>query len=245
MTIRKRLIAAGVATFLAGILLTFPARTAYMWFDSSHLRLSGISGTIWNGAATEGSVSGFYLQGLQWSFKPLSLFKAQLLYRVESDTAFGSFSADAGTSIGGDVVLRDLDSDFALQEFSDHFQLQGFEGALQVRIESLVLRSGVPVEAFGRIRLANLLARRISPTVIGDYQADFTSGAEGIIGTVEDVSGVLDIAGTIIIGSDRSYSFVGKISAAADAPRGLTDQLRMLGSPDQHGQREFRIEGQL
>jgi general secretion pathway protein N len=241
----KRFIAVGVATFVAGIVLMFPARTAYTWFAPPELRLSGIAGTVWNGTATEGHFSGIYVHGLTWKFSPLPIFRGRLIYSIEAGTAFGSVSCDAGVSVTGDVLIQDLDSTFSLQQFREHFQLQGFDGTLHVRLESLVLRDGIPTEAKGSIQLANLMARQLSPDVIGDFQADFSTDEDGIVGSVEELAGVLDVAGIIRIGSDRNYSFIGKVAALTNAPRGLTDQLRMLGSADDRGQREFRIEGQL
>jgi hypothetical protein len=241
----KRFIAIGVATFVAGIVLMFPARTAYIWFAPPELRLSGIAGTVWNGTATEGHVSGIYLHNLKWKFSPLAIVRARLMYAIESSTAFGSISCDAGVNLTGDVLIQDLDSTFSVQQFRDNFQLQGFDGTLHVRLESLVLRDGIPTEARGNIRLVDLMARQLSPNVIGDFQANFSTDEAGIVGSVEELSGVLDVAGIIRLENNRNYSFIGKVAALPDAPRGLTDQLRMLGSADDRGQREFRIEGQL
>jgi general secretion pathway protein N len=245
MSVRSRLIAAGAATFILGMMLTFPARIAYSWFAPPDLRLSGISGTIWRGQAIEGTAAGIYLRDLKWKFLPWSLLRGRLAFAVDSDTALGSAQGDVGIGAGGAININNLDSSFSLDAFRDLFQLQGFEGLLQVHFESLVLADGVPTEARGSIRLSNLMARQISPLVIGDYQADFTSGDDGIVGSVEDLSGVLDVAGTITVRSDRSYSFVGKVAALPEAPPGLTNQLRFLGSPDERGNREFRIEGHL
>jgi general secretion pathway protein N len=242
---RKWLIVAGLATFVAGLTLAMPARTAYTWFAPDDLRLSGISGTIWNGAATEGSVGSVYLRNLHWSFSPLALLKGRIACFVESDTSFGSISGEAGVNVAGKIILSNLDGTLSLQAFSNQFQLQGFDGTLQAQFERLTIDAGLPVEATGNIRLLNLLAPNISPLVIGNYQADFSSNADGITGSVEDLGGVLDVAGVISIGRDRSYSFVGKVAALPDAPRGLADQLRLLGSADDRGQRDFRIEGQF
>lgn len=241
----KRFIAVGVATFVAGIVLMFPARTAYTWFAPPELRLSGFSGTIWSGAASEGHVSGIYLHGLKWKISPLSILGARIMYAIEAGTAFGPVSGRAGMNASGAIVIEDLDSTLAVQQFRDLFQLQGFDGTLDVHLESLVLRDGVPTEAKGTIRLSNLMARQLSPNAIGDFQADFSSDDDGIVGSVEDLGGVLDVAGIIRIGNDRNYSFIGKVAASPDAPRGLSDQLQMLGPADDRGQREFRIEGRL
>ena len=245
MTTPKRLIAAGLATFIAGIAVTFPARIAYNWLAPPGLRLSGISGTVWNGAAAEGSASGLYLRDIRWHVLPKALFRGRLAYSIESDTSFGSIRSDVGVTIGGAVVLNRLDSVFSLQAFGDQFQLQGFDGTLNVRFDTLVVRNGFPTDAVGTVRLSNLMARQISPDVIGDYQAEFTSGPNGVTGNVEDLGGVLDVAGSISLSNDRSYAFTGTVAALPGAPRGLTDQLRLLGSADAQGRREFRIEGQL
>lgn len=245
MAINKRFVAAGAATFIAGIILMFPARAAYTWFAPPELRLSGISGTVWKGSAAEGNAGGLYLRDLRWRFLPSSLFRVNLVYAIESATAFGTINCDAGVTFAGNVVVRNLDSRFSLQEFRNQFQLQGFDGSLHVQLESLELQGGVPVAARGNIRLENLMARQLSPDVIGDYQADFTSDDSGIVGAVQDLDGMLDVAGTISIDSDRNYSFIGKIAALPNAPGALTDQLRLLGSADDRGYREFRIEGQL
>jgi general secretion pathway protein N len=245
MLTKKRLMAAGLATFIVGVLLTFPARVPYGWFSSPDFRLSGISGTVWRGQAAEGFAAGIYLRDLQWSFQPLSIFRGRLAYRVESNNTFGTVRSVVGVGLSGAVTLEDFASTSSLQEFRDMFQLQGFDGTLQADFESIVLENGFPTTATGSVRLSNLLAPQLSPHAIGDYRAEFTTSPDGILGQVEDSGGVLDVAGTIVLGLDRSYSFVGTVAALPDAPPGLSNQLRFLGSPDARGYRDFRIEGRL
>lgn len=245
MLTKKRLLAAGLATFIVGILLTLPARVPYGWFSSPDFRLSGISGTVWRGQAVEGFAAGIYLRDLQWSFQPLSILHGRLAYLVESNSTFGTVRSVAGVGLSGALTLEDFAGTSSLQEFRDMFQLQGFDGTLQADFESIVLENGFPTAATGSVRLSNLLAPQLSPLTIGDYRAEFTTNPDGILGLVEDSGGVLDVAGTIVLGLDRSYSFVGTVAALPDAPPGLSDQLRFLGSPDARGYRDFRIEGHL
>ena len=65
----QRLILAGIATLVIGLIITFPARVAYQWFAPAELKLSGISGSIWHGAAAQGSAGGVYLTNVEWSFR--------------------------------------------------------------------------------------------------------------------------------------------------------------------------------
>ena len=69
----KRLVLAGIITFVVGLIITFPARVAYQWFAPAELKLNGISGSIWRGTATQGSAKGIYLTDINWSFRPLGL----------------------------------------------------------------------------------------------------------------------------------------------------------------------------
>ncbi len=242
---KKRLIAAGLATFIIGLVITVPARVPYGWLAAPGFQLAGVSGTLWRGQAPEGTVAGLYLRDLQWRFEPLSMLHGRLAYRIESNSTFGIIRSVVGLGPSGAITVQDFDGSFPIQEFRDLFQLQGFEGTLHVNFESVVIEHGFPTAATGTVRLSNLFAPQLSPRTIGDYRAEFTSNADGIRGLVEDSGGVLDVAGTISLGPDRSYSFVGTVAALPEAPAGLTSQLSFLGSPDERGYRDFRIEGRL
>jgi hypothetical protein len=85
----------------------------------------------------------------------------------------------------------------------------------------------------------------LSAGALGDFRAQFVTNDGAISGTVEDLSGVLDVIGTISISPDRSYSLVGDVAARPGAPPSIEQQLRFLGSADERGFRQFRFEGQL
>ena len=69
----KRTIVAALVVFLIILVMTFPARVAYRWLGPDALLLGGLSGSIWNGAATEGWVGGAYLRDITWHCLPTSL----------------------------------------------------------------------------------------------------------------------------------------------------------------------------
>jgi hypothetical protein len=90
-----------------------------------------------------------------------------------------------------------------------------------------------------------LILRALAPSALGDFRAVLQTNDGVISAVVEDVSGVLDVNGNLVLQSDRTYSFVGQVAASANAPAAVVEQLRFLGSPDQQGLREFRFEGSL
>ena len=242
---RKRTILIGIATFLIGTLLLFPARVAYQWFVPEPMKLSGIDGSIWNGKASAGMVGGTYFTNLQWSFKPLALLTGQLAFDTSVTTAAGEISTAAGVGITGSVSLTDLDASLSLAMVHPALKANRIDGTVNIQLQSLVLKNGWPIEAEGSIGVGNLSAGAAGPDSLGNFLAEITTEDSGIVGLVEDAGAVLDVTGTLLLTDDRSYSLVGYVGANSDTPASINQNLRFLGSPDQNGQRQFRFEGTL
>jgi len=242
---RKRLVLAGIATFVIGLIITFPARVAYQWFAPDDFKLSGINGSVWRGNAAQGTAGGVYLADVNWSFRPLGLLGGKIEFASSSKLASGFFDANVAVGIGGSLTLSDVAGALALDTLADVLPLSGIEGDVSVQFEELVVENGIPVEATGTLNIANLVSRYLSPTRLGDYKAEFQSQEDGILGSVESLRGVLELAGTITLSRDRTYKFTGKVAATPAAPINIAQQLQLLGSPDAEGMRDFRIEGQL
>ena len=242
---RKRLVLAGIATFVIGLIITFPARVAYQWFAPDDFKLSGINGSVWRGNAAQGTAGGVYLADVNWSFRPLGLLGGKLEFASSSKLASGFFDANVAVGIGGSLTLSDVAGALALDTLAGVLPLSGIEGDVSVQFEELVVENGIPVAATGTLNIANLVSRYLSPTRLGDYKAEFQTQDDGILGSVESLRGVLELAGTIKLSRDRTYKFTGKVAATPAAPINIAQQLQLLGSPDAQGKREFRIEGQL
>jgi general secretion pathway protein N len=242
---RKRLVLAGIATFVIGLIITFPARVAYQWFAPDDFKLSGINGSVWRGNAAQGTAGGVYLADVNWSFRPLGLLGGKLEFASSSKLASGFFDANVAVGIGGSLTLSDVAGALALDTLADVLPLSGIEGDVSVQFEELVVENGLPVEATGTLSIGNLVSRYLSPTRLGDYEVEFQTQDDGILGSVESIRGVLELAGTIKLRRDRTYQFIGKVAATPAAPINIAQQLQLLGSPDAQGKRDFRIEGQL
>ena len=242
---RKRLIIAGIATFVIGLIITFPARVAYQWFAPGDLKLSGINGSIWRGNAAQGTAGGIYLADVNWSFRPIGLLGGKLEFATSSKLASGFLDANVAVGIGGSLTLSDVAGALALDTLAGVIPLSGIEGDVSVQFEELVVENGMPVEATGTLNIANLVSRYLSPTRLGDYKAEFQTQDDGILGSIKSIRGVLELAGTIKLSRDRTYQLTGKVAATSAAPINIAQQLRLLGSPDAEGMRDFRIEGQL
>jgi general secretion pathway protein N len=241
----KRLVALGILIFFGVMLATLPARVAYNWGNPAEFRLSGISGSIWSGSAAEGVAGGAYVRNITWQFKPMSLLSGKIGFKTSSNPASGSMSADVAVSPGGDLTLSDLSGNVPLDLVHPAFQQNGIRGDIALQFEAVLISNGIPVAAQGTVTVSDFFVPDLSSSRIGDFRAEFQANDGNVTGRVEDVSGMLDVSGTINLYADGNYSFIGQVAPTPMTPPSIVNQLQFLGSANERGQHEFRFEGQL
>lgn len=242
---RKALIVTGLLAFVAAFLIMFPARVAYDWFVPETVQVSGLQGSIWSGSATEAAVAGIYLRDLNWRLRPLRLLTGKLAASVEAVPSSGFLEGDVAVGIGGDVALSNVSGSLPLSAFAAIARTPGLGGNASIQIEQLRIRDGLPVVADGTLAVADLVAPMVDASSIGAYRAEFFTDDNAVVASIEDVDGVFDLAGSLTISADRNYQFVGKVAATDKTSAKLRQQLRFLGSPNDRGQHDIRLEGQL
>jgi len=243
LTRRNILLAAAI--FVVGVVALFPARVAYHWFAPPDVRLTGIEGTIWSGRASEGQAAKLYLRNLRWAFRAQDLLRGRLMYRLSVDPAGGFLEGEAGISLGGRLVLRNIEGGMAIGALQQVLATPGIDGTVRLRLAELEVDGGTPIALAGTVDVSGLTARGLSPGPVGDFRAQFATTPEGIVGSIEDVAAMLDVAGSIRITPDRTYVLAGLVAPTPTTPVTVVDQLRFLGSPNNRGQREFRFEGRF
>ena len=245
MQYRSRLIKIGVLTFIVGIILYFPARVAYQWFAPAELSLSGISGSVWSGRAREGDANGIYLRDLQWHIRPLDFMTLKLGFAVSTMLASGFIEANIAIGATGSIVARDISASVPLRTLQTSLGMPGLQGSLSAQFDVFKLEAGLPVIADGVLEVSNLIAPLIDRNSVGGYKAEFVTQETEIFASVEDTDGVVDLAGSLRVSEDGSYLFIAQIGVKPETPANLRQQMQFLGSVNDRGQHELRIEGQL
>lgn len=245
MTVRSRLAILGLVTLLIGLVALFPARVAYHWASPPGVAIAGIEGTVWSGRAREAEVAGLYLQNINWRMRPLAIFTGRIAYAVEADAASGFAAADVALGLGGSAALENLTASLALSALQDAVGMPGLDGAVSAQFARLEFADGVPVAANGTLEIANLRAPIVHRSALGGFRAEFFTQDTGIVASVEDVDAVVDVAGSLSLGADRNYQFIGQVAPTDKTPAELRDQMRFLGTPNERGNYEMRLEGQL
>jgi general secretion pathway protein N len=245
MLTRSRFVIIGVITLLLGLLVTFPARVAHHWFTPAGVAISGIQGSIWRGHALEGEMGGIYVRNLNWRMRPWQLFTGELAYSVEADALSGFINGDVAIGVGGSASIRNLTASLSLQSVQSIVRMSGLDGTANLQFERLVFENGIPVAADGTLEVANLLAPLIHRSPVGGFRAEFFTQESGVMASVEDTDAIVDLAGSLSVSADRTYRFLAQVAPKSTTPEDLREQMRFLGTPNERGQYELRLEGQL
>lgn len=239
----RGLVLLGLVVLVIALTVTFPARIAYRWASSPFIAMSGIQGTIWNGSAREFSTHGVYLRDLEWRMRPLQLFTGKAVYDVAGSPISGFFESRVSISLGGKVALRDLNASVPLSMFERAANVNGLRGNASLRFERLELVNGRASTMNGTVEVAGLVVPMVAPSSLGGYRAEFFTQNNGIVASVEDTDGVVDLAGSLQLNPDKSYAFLGQVGPKPTTPEALRNQLRYLGSANERGLHELRLEG--
>lgn len=244
---RRGLLLIGALTLLVGLVVLFPARVAYHWAAPEGVEASGIQGSIWRGSADAVGASGVYLRDVRWSARPWHVLTGRMVYRVEANPVAGFLEGDLFVAMGRSVSIigNDVRSSLPLDLFESSLGIRGLQGNASLQLEHVELRDGVPVRLDGVIEVADLVIAPLNRGTIGGYRAEFFTTDDGISGSIEDTDGLVDIAGSLTLRSDRSYQFIAKVMAKPNTPTAVRNQMRLLPPANERGQQELRIEGSL
>lgn len=242
---KRGLIVSGGVTFLLGLIIMFPARVAVDLSTPPGVAISGVQGTIWHGSASEAAVAGIYLRDVQWRLNKLRLFAGKLSYSVKATPVSGFFESDISIRTNGRLSLTSLTAALPLDLFAAASGIRGLQGSASIQFERIEIVDGFAVAADGTIQVANLIVPIVGSDSLGGYKADFFTQNNGISASIEDTDGVVDLAGSIQIRTDRSFEFIGQVVMTSATPESVRRQLRFLPPANERGQQELRLEGIL
>lgn len=241
----RGLIILGLIVFVIGIVVLFPARVAIGWFAPSGVSISGVQGSVWRGSAEEASIDGFYLRDLNWTASPLSLFSGKFAYQLAASPVSGFFESHISADLGGNVTMTNLTAALPLGMFADAAGIPNLDGNASATFERLEIVDGLAVVADGTVQIANLIVPVLGRESLGAYSAEVRTQNNGIVALIEDADGIVDLAGSLQVRTDRSFEFLGQVIVTAKTPQSVRQQLKFLPPANERGQQEIRLEGVL
>jgi len=241
----RGLITTGVLVLVLGLIIMFPARVAIGWFAPAEVAVSGIQGSVWYGKANEAAINGIYVRDVEWRLNALPLFSGKLSYSVTATPVSGFVESDISVGFSGALTLSDLTAAMPLDLFAGLSGVPGLQGNVSLSFARLEFIDGLPTAADGTVQIANMLIPIIGRDSLGGYKAEFFTQDNGVSASIEDTDGVLDLAGSLEIRTDRSFAFIAQVIAKPETPQSVRNQLQFLPSANARGQQELRLEGIL
>ena len=246
-------VALGVGAYLAFLIVSFPAATAFRWLVPADVQATGIEGTLWSGRAAAVAVAQLPLQDVRWRTTPWPLFTGRFAADVQARLADGFLNAHVNASATR-VRLSDARFALPLSLLQALFPLGGTRGQATANLSTIELTDGWPTTVIGELRLAKLEVPPLVRTgaaqliALGDYLVRFEqpNGEQRVAASFNDTGGPLEVSGTLELKPSRAYAIDALIMPRAGAQPELVQGLSiMTQEPDSSGRRRLMLSGSL
>lgn len=229
--------------FLLVLLVSAPAHLLGRLLPEDSVRISGISGTVWSGEASNAAVltDGGWLQlgRTSWELSPLYLLLLSPAGDVESRWGQQRFQAKLRLSPSGKLRVRDLEASFSAALIKRWIPVI-LRGELNLLVDRMEFSEGMPVSGAGRLvwRQAFWRGNRGSQP-LGDYVLEFNISAPGQgEARITTLSGPIEIDGGLTV-DGRRYAVDASLTSEQQIDRELAEALELMAAPVDGG---FRLK---
>ena len=245
LRVQKKQLLISIFALLLMLIFQFPAITAINSINKNNLKVNGVNGTVWKGSASEISSNEIYLRQTKWKIVPSELLKGNLTFNISTYPFNGQLKFNLNLDIMNNLSATDIKGNFPNDTLEIIAPFLGVSSEIDMNIKSLSLNNKGINQLEGQILLNNLVMKGISNRVLGSYKIDLFERNGEIYGSIDDVSGEVDIAATISLTLSGKYIIDGAVSAKQNTSNQVRATLSFLGAQNENGQRSFRFEGEI
>ena len=227
------------------LILQFPAITVINSINKNNLKVNGVNGTVWKGSASEISSNEIYLRQTNWKIVPNELLKGNLTFDISTYPYNGQLKFNLILDLMNNLSATDIKGNFPNDILEIIAPFLGVSSEININIKSLSLNNKDINQLEGQILLNNLVMKGISNRVLGSYKIDLFERYGEIYGSIDDISGEVDIAATMSLTLSGKYIIDGAVSAKQNTSNQVRTILSFLGAENENGQRSFRFEGEI
>ena len=227
------------------LILQFPAITVINSINKNNLKVNGVNGTVWKGSASEISSNEIYLRQTKWKIVPSELLKGNLTFDISTYPYNGQLKFNLILDLMNNLSATDIKGNFPNDILEIIAPFLGVSSEINMNIKSLSLNNKDINQLEGQILLNNLVMKGISNRVLGSYKIDLFERNGEIYGSIDDISGEVDIAATMSLTLSGKYIIDGAVSEKQNTSNQVRTILSFLGAENENGQRSFRFEGEI
>ena len=245
LRLQKKQVLVSLFALLLMLILQFPAITAINSINKNNLKVNGVNGTIWKGSASEISTNEIYLRQTKWKIAPSELLKGNLTFDISTYPFNGQLKFNLILDLMNNLSATNIKGNFPNDILEIIAPFLGVSSEIVMNIKSLSLNNKGINQLEGQILLNNLVMKGISNSVLGSYKIDLYERNGEIYGSIDDVSGEVDIAATMSLTLSGKYIIDGAVSEKQNTSNQVRTILSFLGAENENGQRSFRFEGEI
>ena len=245
LRVQKKQLLILLFALLLMLILQFPAITVINSINKNNLKVNGVNGTVWKGSASEISSNEIYLRQTKWKIVPSELLKGNLTFDISTYPFNGQLKFNLILDLMNNLSATDIKGNFPNDILEIIAPFLGVSSEIDMNIKSLSLNNKGINQLEGQILLNNLVMKGISNRVLGSYKIDLFERNGEIYGSIDDVSGEVDIAATMSLTLSGKYIIDGAVSAKQNTSNQVRTILSFLGAQNENGQRSFRFEGEI
>lgn len=245
LRVQKKQLLILLFALLLMLILQFPAITVINSINKNNLKVNGVNGTVWKGSASEISSNEIYLRQTKWKIVPSELLKGNLTFDISTYPFNGQLKFNLILDLMNNLSATDIKGNFPNDTLEIIAPFLGVSSEIDMNIKSLSLNNKGINQLEGQILLNNLVMKGISNRVLGSYKIDLFERNGEIYGSIDDVSGEVDIAATMSLTLSGKYIIDGAVSAKQNTSNQVRTILSFLGAENENGQRSFRFEGEI
>ena len=239
------LIVFGVLVFVGIVIARLPASWVLPG-PKSGMACSEADGTVWSGSCTGLTVQNQPVGDLSWELHAMRLLSGKINADIVVTRRNGTLRGNVESGFDKKIVARDVVLDLPIdQEMAAALgpSLRGLRGKLHAQIAYLLLDRHQAIRAVEGVIEAHDLSDGVQQW--GSYAVTFPPPTTGVpVGQLKDLgTGPLAVEGALkLTPSPPGFEVQGLVAARPSAAPELVQDLRMLGSPDQQGRRQFSFE---
>ncbi len=238
--------------FLVTAVVKFPAAGVLPHVNIEPVKLSGVSGSVWNGSAQSVSAPEllFPVENVAWKAAPKTLLSGNAGAKIDFEILGGEGKGEGivQRNLGGDVLINDGKFQIPASELEQFLPLPvaQFAGVLLADIEELELENNLFKRTQGKLIWSN--AEVVNTVRLGQVVFDVVpQGAQGEqhTGTLSNSGGQMELDGEIQLDQAGNYKADILIKPTAETPPQVSGILDLVSRAASDGSYRIRNNGNI
>lgn len=238
-------IGAALLVFVGVLVWQFPAAWARGFLPAS-ITCVDMAGSLWNGQCTGLAANGVNVGDVTWDISAWRALTGKVVGDVAVTRADAAIQSSVALSFAGAGELTNLRARLPLDPATLPQLPAYLRGDVSLDFQKAVIADAWPQELRGTISARELRRTDGAQFRLGSYDLVFDGAVQpdgSLLGQLQDRGGPLAVRGTLKLTREPGYEVSGLVSARAEAPPQLRQQLEFLGAPNAAGEREFSLAG--